>query len=306
MKLNQFVGDVITTSVRNQMMLKCFLLQFVEFYSIVGNADYSRKKSTATGGQFRAVNADYVNDPTDPTFANPTLKIFGDLVKTDRAHERRGSDIASVRTTDLLNFAGQLGKQFGKYFINGDSEVDAKQFNGLKKIMPAGQISTPAVNGISVPLGNSDSAKSAQQKFLEYLDNLIGSIDGGAEALILDATVISRLTRIAEGNINRSLDDFGRPVTKYGDTILIPSGFDNAGGKVITQTETCGTSNDCTSIYAVRFGEAENLSMATNTGVDVKDLQLVGVHWTYSVDFDLDTALLNDKAIGRMQGIRLP
>ncbi|MFN6991808.1 MAG: hypothetical protein ACK4MM_03680, partial [Fervidobacterium sp.] len=82
--------------------------------------------------------------------------------------------------------------------------------------------------------------------------------------------------------------------------------YDNNGNKIIGFNETVGQANDCTSVYAFRFGEKENLCFATNSyGIEVKDLGLVGVHYTYSVDFDLDLVLLNDRAVAKLEGIRL-
>ncbi len=305
MKITEFGGDTLTNTVVNAMVEKSNILAIAEFYTIVGNADYKRKVSSASGGKFRTINNDYADNQVNPTYANPTLVIFGDKVQVDRAHERRGSDIPSVRAADLLQFARDLGKTFQDKFFNGNRDIDPKEFSGLKKIMPIGQKITPAANGILVPLGNSDANKAAQQTFLEFLDALIGSVDGGAQALSMDADTLSRLTRIAEGQVQWLKDDFGNPLAYYNNIPILPSGYDKDGNKIIGHTETVGTSSDCTSIYAFRFGEGTDLSFATNIGVEVKDLGLVGVHYTHSVDFDLDLTLLNDKSIARLEGLRI-
>ncbi len=305
MKITEFSGDVITKTVVNAMLEKSNVLREVEFYRMVGNADYTRKVSNASGGKFRSVNNDYADNQVDPQFANPTLKIFGDKVQTDRAHERRGSDIASVRASDLLSFAYSLGKQFQNYFFNGDSSASPAQFDGLKKMVPSSQKITAATNGLAVQLGNSTTAKTSQQQFLELIDALIQSVDGGAQAICMDGTLLSRLTTIARDQVSFQLNEFGQQVAFYNGIPILTSGFDKSGNKILPFTETVGTSTDCTSVYAFRSGEKEDLSFATNVGVEVKDLGLVGVHYTYSVDFDLDSVLLNDKAIARLEGIRL-
>lgn len=306
MRITEFPNDQLTTTVLNAMLERSNILREVaEFYPIVGNADYKRKSSAASGGKFRTINNDYANNQVDPTFANPILVIFGDKVQVDRAHERRGSDIASVRAADLLQFARDLGKEFQNFFFNGNKSLDAKEFNGLKIIVPEAQIITPEADGLILQLGNDNAAKTAQQKFLECLDALVGSVDGGAQFLSMDSDTLSRLTRIAEGMISTKLDSFGRPIQFYNDIPLLISGSDKAGNKIIGHEETCGDSTDCTSIYAARFGESADLSFATNVGLEVKDLGLVGVHYTHSVDFDLDLTLLNDKAVARLQGLRV-
>jgi hypothetical protein len=305
MRINQISSkDTLTQQVVNAMINRSSVLEFAEFYSIVGNADYTRMSSVATGGRFRVINSDYPENTVNPGFANPTLKILGDKIMVDQANERRGVDIPSVRARDLLNFAGNLGRQFNNYFFNGTGTSGA--ITGLKLLIPSDQKITAATNGLNVSLGNSDTAKQSQQKFLELLNQLISSIDGGAQVLYMNANALSRLTTIAREQIQYQINEFGKPVAYYNGIPIKDSGYDSTGALIIPQNETVGTSNDCTSVYAVRFGEAQDLSIATNIGVEVKDLGLVGVHYVHSVDFDLDTVLLNNKAVARLEGIRLP
>lgn len=304
MRLQQIsANDTLTQQVVAQMISRATVLEFAEFYPIVGNADYARKAATASGGQFRALDADYPDNIITPAFANPTLKILGDKVQVDRAHERRGLDVASVRARELMNFAKNLGKQFQYYFFNG--VVSGTQFNGLKAIVPSGQKISSGTNGLSVPLGNDTTSKTAQQKFLELLNQLIQKVDGGAQVLYMNAYVLSRLTTIAREFIQWQANSFGQLIPYYNGIPLRDAGYDKTGALVIPQDETVGTSVDCTSVYAVRFGEASDLSVATNIGVEVKDLGLVGVHYTHSVEFDADLVLLNDLSVARLEGIRL-
>lgn len=302
MKLQQIsANDMLTQQVIAQMASRSTVLEFAEFYPIVGNADYARKAATATGGQFRALDNDYSANTITPVFANPTLKILGDKVQVDRAHERRGLDVASVRARELMSFAKNLGKQFQHYFFNG--AVSATQFNGLKAIVPGGQKITAAENGLAVPLGNDNSSKTAQQKFLEAINQLIQKVDGGAQVLFMNAFVLSRLTTIARDFIQWQPNTFGMLVPYFNGVPLRDAGYDKTGALNIPNNETVGSNDDCTSVYAVRFGEASDLSIATNLGVEVKDLGLVGVHYTHSVEFDADLVLLNDLAVARLEGI---
>ncbi len=305
MRIQQIsANDTLTQQVVSQMLSRATVLEFAEFYPMVGNADYARKAATASGGQFRALDTDYPANIITPAFANPILRILGDRVQVDRAHERRGLDVASVRARELLNFARNLGKQFQRFFFNGSGT--GNEFQGLRLIVPAGQKITPATNGISVTLGNDNTAKTAQQNFLEQLNNLIQKVDAGAQVLFMNARALSRLTTIAREFITWQPNTFGTMIPYYNGVPLRDAGYDKDGNLVIPQNETVGTSTDCTSIYAVRFGEASDLSIATNIGVEVKDLGLIGVHYIHSVEFDATLVLLNDLAVARLEGIRLP
>jgi hypothetical protein len=279
------------------------VLQYAEFYSMFGNAEYARTVATANGGKFRALDSDYPDNIITPEFASPALKILGDHVQVDQAHERRGYDIGSVRAGELLSFASNLGKQFQNYFFNGDYASSAEEFNGIKKLVPTFQLITASTNGLSVDTGNSDTAKQRQQKFIELLDQLIQSIDGGAQALFMDGKTLSRLSSIARECVTIHMGEFGVPVRYFNDIPVLTSGYDSGGARIIPHTETCGTSSTCSSVYAVRFGEHTNLSIATNIGVEVKDMGVVGPFYTHKVELDAAPIVLNPKSIGRIQGI---
>lgn len=306
MKIQQMsANDAITQAVVAKMLANSSVLPFAEFFPIVGNADYVRKAASASGGAFRAVNSDYAANQITPAFDTPTLKILGGKVEVDKAHERRGADIPSVRAAELLSFGENLGKQFQNFFFNGD-DTTPEQFDGLKLTVPAGQKNTAATNGYSVPLGNSDANKTAQQGFLEKLNALFAKVTMGPQIIVMDGITLTRLTSIAREYIKYEINQFGNQIAYYNGIPVLDAGFDKDGNRVIPHTETCGTANNCTSIYSIRFGERSNLSIASNVGVEVKDLGVVGVHYTHNVDFDLDLSLLNDKAVARLEGLIIP
>lgn len=297
--------DVLTQRVVSIMTKYATLLMFAEFYAMVGNADNPRKSATATGGQFRALDDDYADNKVTPQFANVALKIFGDKVQVDVAHERRSQDIPSVRLTELDNFSKNLGKEFQNQLTNGDSGT-ATDFDGIKKLVPATQKITPADDGIEVPMGNDSTSKKKQQVFLEFLFSLLEKVDGGAQLLYMDSKTLSRLNSIARGYIRYERDkDFGIRIGYFNEVPIILSGYAKDGSLVIGHNETVGNSTDCTSIYAMRFGERSDLTIATNIGVEVTDLGKVGSHYVHTVELDAAPSLLNDKALARLEGIRI-
>lgn len=302
MKINQIsANDTNSRAVVQRMLENSTILPYAEFFPIVGNADYVRKAATATGGVFRALDADYADNQITPAFATPTLKILGGKVQVDRAHERRGADVPTVRGLELMSFAENLGRQFQNFFINGTGADN--QFTGLKLTVPAAQKITAATNGHTVTLGNDNAAKLSQQKFIELLNQLIEAVTMGAQLLVMDGLTLSRLTTIATGMMTVQPNDFGKPVQYFNGIPVVAAGYDKDGNRILPHTETVGTGTTCTSVYAMRFGERSNLSVATNIGVEVVDKGLVGVHYEHHVEFDAALALLNDKAVARLEGI---
>ena len=243
------------------------LAAYVHFYEMTGNADKPRDKSDQfSAGDTRTTSTDYTVKEREPNFADVTLRIYGDKVETDIAHERRGQDIGSQRLLDLEDFCESLGWYFMDALINHDNGASAEQFTGLKAQAAAHARNTVlddgSGNGFALITGNDNAARQRHDAFIEALDAAIEDI--------------------------------------------VNSGFKNDGaGLVIPHNETVGTSTDCTSIYLARFGEKRHVSLATNVGLDVQDMGLIGTKWQSLVEFDVDLVVLHDKAFKRLSGLRI-
>jgi len=284
------------------------LFRYAEWYSMTGNADTFATNATATGGQTRAVNADYSPVTSTVSESTVTLKIMGDVIRTDQAFERRGFTTTSERVRQLESFSRSLGRFCTDQLINGDGS--GSTIVGIKELVPNSQVLSMGTNGDVIPLGNSDANKQKQQLFLEKLDELIGSVYGNATAIVMNHKMIARLRAIARDYISVQTvnDAFGsqQVFDSYMGIPIVSSGFGKDGiTPVISNAETLGTNDDCTSIYALRFGEKEFLSLATNVGLQVYDRGIVGVHYVTTVELDAAVALINSKSIAQLKGIRL-
>jgi len=307
MRLNQIsASDQLTQTVVTAMMSSSVVLEHAEFYPMVGNAEYRKKSATGAGGAFRALDNNFSGVTLSPTYANPSIKIFGDLVKVDRAHERRGGNLASERARQLIAFARNMGKNFTDMFFNGDVDTSANQFDGLLAVMPSGQVITAADNGFSIVLGNDNTARKSQQEFLELIDRLVQAVQGGAQVIYMNELILARLSAIARDAVKFEMNQFGQQVAYYNGIPVRNPGLNSSSARILPQTETQGTSSgNCSSIYAVRFGEAVDLTMATNVGVEVKDLGLVENFYEHALELDTTMVLLNDASVARLKGLKL-
>lgn len=287
------------------------LIDFLEFYQMTNDVDQLDKAATAVGGSSRAINADYTGVETAPErTAAVALKIFGDKIKTDQAYERRGKNIGSERVRQLTSFCNGMGRDLIDQTFNGDNSGNS--LNGLKAQVDSSMLMTfDTENGGEVPLGNSTTAKTQQQKFIEALNLLIASLDGEPSCLPMNPFQIARLTTIAREYIGLTTvtNVFGQKfeVTSYNGVPICRVGYkkNRASGLVLPQTETCGTSTNCGSIYAIKFGEAEDVTFETNCGLVVKDLGLISPHYTTLVEMDCNIIVQNPKSLARLQGIKL-
>lgn len=295
-----------------QIMLRVApLIGLMEFYRHPGNSDNPRKTSGASGGQYRAQNSDYPDNEVDPAFASLILAILGDEVHTDQSHERRGFDIASVRASDLEAFAEDLAKFLVDEHVNGGGQGSSPPaLNGLEGLLPMSNSQAIYAEDNSTVLtvqdGSSDTAVSARHQFKRLLHKLIEMVDGGPSALLMSNDMKAAITSWFESQIDRVESDFGTPIDTFNNVALVGVGYDKSGNSIIAQDEQPGNiTTDSQSIYAVRYGERRDLACSTSNGVNVTDKGLVGSHYVYNCELDMQQGLLNDKAVGRLAGLEL-
>ena len=293
-------SEVLIALAVSEFVKSCRLAPYLQFYSMIGNADTPRKKDgTMNAGTVRAVGSDYGSSITNtPDFATVALKIYGHVVKTDNAYERRGQDIGSQRALDLTNFAQSLGRFFMDSLFN--DAVDATHFSGLKEQISglSRKVVFDTVNGGTVPVGHADADLAQRDKFIEYLNAAIEDIDGGPDVAVMHGSMIARLETVGRNYLHTTnvKDIYGKDqaVISYRDVPIVNAGFKGNGtGVVIPLNETEGTSNDCTSIYLLKFGEKTDVTIATNVGLDVKDKGPVGESMATSVEMDAGLIVLN-------------
>jgi hypothetical protein len=299
-----------------EFIAKCPLAPYLDFYKVRGNADTPRAADSAfTAGTTRAIGNDYTPQSRTPQFGSIALKLYGDVVKTDIAYERRGFDIGSQRSKDLKDFAGSLGRFFANAIVNHDgTNLNGNPtIKGLLKLATDNAVNYvfDTVDGGELPTGNGNNERKQQDKFIEWLAAHIATIIDGPSCLLMNGWMSARLASVGRGYLSTSnvADIFGRNqvVTSFAGIPIVNAGYGaDSVTEIITKTEEAGGSGAvCTSIYLMRFGEEQNLTIATNVGIDVKDLGQVGTQLQTLVEFDVDSALLNAKALKRLSGIIL-
>ncbi len=135
--------------------------------------------------------------------------------------------------------AKAVQRKFDDTFINGDTAIDTKAFDGIDKQCSVGQTASMGTNGATLTLAK--------------LDETIDLIRGGKPDILLMSRRTRRgLTALARasgsGVIEQDRDEFGRMVQFYDG---VPIGVND----YISDAKTVGTSSDCSTIYALQFGE---------------------------------------------------
>jgi len=305
-------GDELTRLVLDNVRLTAPLLDYIHFFYQPGGSALIRNDADVnTAALFRAVANDFASKvDSAPSYATYALKILGKTMRLDRAYEERGGDIPSEMKRELTAFGQTLGRNINEYLITGDSTLTPAQFNGMKKTVAAlnasQTLTDTGVNGFQVTAGISDTAVSSQQRFKEMLQVLIASVTGGAQGIVMNSRVWSRLSSIAADECDSTIDQFGRRITTFSGIPVIWAGFKYDGTEILPLTETKGTSTDCTSIYAFRSAEQGYFSlMTTRNGLKVYPMIMNGNFFEQTVELQADSQSLNIRSLAVLPGVRL-
>lgn len=187
-----------------------------------------------------------------------------------------------------------VGMDFKNHLINGDTAVDAKGFDGLRKLVVADRTLQAGVNGAAL----SYSA----------LDELLDAVPLGADFLMMRSEtwrVIRELNRLHGGNTAEMMmvENFGAPMRFYDGKPVIINDY-------IEKTEKQGTNEATTSIYAVRANEVDGFhGLWAGDAAGIR-LEEIGTHFNkdsnrWRVKWYCGAALRATHAVARLKGIQI-
>lgn len=283
------------------------VLDRIPLMSIEGNAYAYNKEATLPGVAFRSVNEAYTESTGTFVQASESLVILGGDADVDRFIVQTRGNLNDQRAAQTAMKVKAASYKFQDTFFNGDVAVDPKGFDGLKKRLTGAQVLDAGTNGAPI-VGNGGTDTYA---FFDQLDALFAQVSGGPDAAYANSAIIAKILsagrRIGGAEVLR--DDIGgkRGVTWNGVPIL-DAGKTAAGVDVITRTETQGTSNISSSIYAVKFGQDEGdqaVTGLTNGGVQAYDLGELDSKPAYRtrIEFYCGLATFGGQAAARLRGV---
>jgi hypothetical protein len=288
-------------------VIESAVLDRIPLLEIEGNAYAYNEEATLPGVEFRAVNSAYAESTGTVNPKTETLVILGGDADVDTFIAQTRSNLNDQRAIQTRMKVKSAVYKFQDAFINGDTAVDANSLDGLKKRTTGAQIIDAATNGLPV-IGSTDADRFA---FMDKLDELIAAVGApGPDALYMNRQIRQKISSSARRSLvyTQEQDDFGRSVGFYNGIPIIDIGTRADGTQIIPQTETQGTSNVASSIYAVKFGEDEGdggVTGLTNGGVQVKDLGEIDAKPVFRtrIEFFCGLAVFGGKAAARLRGV---
>ncbi len=285
-KLSQ---DILLTGVIETVIKDSPVLQRLPFIEIVGNGlTYNRENAAATASFFDV--GDTWTEST-PTFTQVTalLKILGGDADIDNYLISTRSNIQDLEAAVVQLKAKAVQQKFEDTFVNGDTGVDAKSFDGIDVLTESGQTLSMGANGATLTLSK--------------LDELIDTIKGGKPDLLImskrSRRTLNSLARTAGAFLETDRNEFGQMVQFYDG---VPVGLSD----YIADDQTVGTSGDCSTIYAMQLGEGSLAGLTGPGGLQVervgsletKDATRTRVKWYVSL------ALFNTLKLAKLIGVR--
>jgi len=282
-------NDIVLQGVIETIVQDSPVLQVLPFIEITGNGlTYNRENVNPAAAFFDV--GDTWSEAT-PTFTQvtATLKIIGGDADIDNYLMATRSNVQDLQAAVIRLRAKAVQQKFEDTFINGDTAVDTKSFDGIDKLTTGGQALSMGANG-----GTPTLAK---------LDELIDLVKGGPPAMLLmskrSRRTLNNLARTSGTFLQADRNDFGQMVQFYDG---VPVGVSD----YISDAKTVGTSNDCSTIYVMQFGEGALAGLTAPGGLTVenvgsletKDATRTRVKWYVSM------ALFNTIKVAKLTGVR--
>ncbi len=282
-------NDMLLVGVIETIIKESPILQVLPFIEIVGNGLTYNQEATAPTATFYDVG-DVWTEST-PTFEQKTaqLKILGGDADIDNFLLATRSNVQDLEAAVVQLKAKAVRHLFEDTFINGDSSLNPKAFDGIDKLCEPSQTISMGPNGGTLTL--------------EKLDELIDLIKGGKPDMLLmskrSRRILNRLARQSGAFLETDRNEFGQMVQFYDG---IPIGICD----YISDNQTVGSSNDCSTIYAVQFGEGGVAGLTAPGGLQVervgslesKDATRIRIKWYAAV------ALFNKVKLAKLIGVR--
>jgi len=186
-----------------------------------------------------------------PTFEQKTanLKIMGGDADVDNFLKATRSNVQDLEAAVVELKAKALKDKFEETFIYGDSAVNAKQFDGVRKL-----IDTTTEGDRVIAMGDSGATLT-----LNKLDELIDAIKGGKPDILLmsrrSRRKINALVRAAGGMMDTDRDVFGNFIQLWDGIPIAVNDWILDTHVVSGGVETATTGGTCSVVYALQTGE---------------------------------------------------
>jgi hypothetical protein len=242
-------NDMLLQGVVETIIKDSPVLQRLPFIEIVGNGLTYNQENALPSIDFYDVG-DTWNEST-PTFTQVTanLKIMGGDADVDNFLKATRSNVQDLEAAVIELKAKALRDKFEEIFVYGDAATNAKEFDGLRKL-----IDTESSGDQVIAMADTGATLT-----LDKLDELIDAVKGGKPDLLLmsrrSRRKLNALVRAAGGMTETDRDRWGNFVQLWDGVPIGVNDWILDTHTVSGGVETAITGGTCSSVYAVQLGE---------------------------------------------------
>lgn len=242
-------NDILLQGVIETIVKESPILQMLPFVEITGNGLTYNQEKTLSGIDFYDVGDNW--SESTPTFEQITanLKIMGGDADVDNFLKATRSNIQDLEASVVELKAKALKNKFEDSFIYGDSVSNAKQFDGIRKLINTGQAGDQVI-----ATGATGAALT-----LAMLDQLIDTVRGGKPDVLLmsrrSRRKINALVRAGGGMMETDRDSWGNFIQFWDGIPIGVSDWILDTHVLADSVETGIIGGSCSTIYALQMGE---------------------------------------------------
>lgn len=265
---------------------------------------YTRLKTQPTA-EFREINKEYTPSEVKKERYTVDIKVFGGAYEIDRVIANMGGIVSEVELQQAQKIKAAQAL-FNDTFINGDTGVNTKCFDGLDKALTG---STTEYNTeTAIDLSTSEMVTKNYQYFLDMLDEFLGGLDGTPSFIAGNNKLISKIRACARraSMYQITKDNWGNQVESYAGIPFVD--LKTKPGTNDDVVETDG-SEGTTSLYVARLGmdglHAVSFAGVAPVQVWLPDFSIAGAVKKGEVEMNAAIALKASKAAGVFRKIKV-
>ena len=278
-------NDILLQGIVETIVKDSPILRALPFVEIVGNGLTYNRENSLPSIDFYDVGDTWTE--STPTFDQRTanLKIMGGDADVDNFLKSTRANIQDLEAAVIELKSKALKNKFEENFVYGDSAVNAKQFDGLKKLINTGassaQVVAAGATGATLTLG--------------MLDQLIDAIRGGRPDMLLmsrrSRRKVNSLIRAGGGMMETNRDKWGNFIELWNGIPIGVSDWVLDTHALTGGLETATTGGNSSTVYALEFGEgalcgltAPGYLTVENVGsLETKDATRTRIKWYVSL-----------------------
>jgi HK97 family phage major capsid protein len=246
-------NNIVLQGVVETIVKESPVLQVLPFIDIVGNAlVYNQENSLATAGFF-AVGDTWVESTPTFTQLQATLAILGGDADVDNYIRQTRSNVQDIEAVVLELKAKAVRQTWESTFVTGTGASNT--FAGLDPLIaaaPGSQTISAGTNGNTLTLA--------------LMDQLVDTVRPGKPDMLLmsrrSRRQLTQLVRAAGAFIEGDVNAFGLWQERYNGVAVGVSDY-------ISESQSQGSSNVATTVYALQFGEGRICGLQGGGGMTV-------------------------------------